>query len=93
MKKNVKSSGNIFSDLGFNKAEAENLKIRSELMIRIEKYIEDNDLTQVEAANNLGIDQPRLSKLLKGRIDLFTIDRLIEMLTNVEISVKLKIAA
>jgi predicted XRE-type DNA-binding protein len=93
MKKNVKSSGNIFSDIGFNKAEAENLKIRSELMIRIEKYIKDSDLTQVEAANNLGIDQPRLSKLLKGRIDLFTIDRLIEMLTNVEISVKLKIAA
>ena len=64
-------------------------------MIQIEKYIKNNELTQTEAADQLGIDQPRLSKLLNGHIDLFTIDRLIEMLSNINISVSvtLKMAA
>ena len=93
MENRVKSSGNVFSDMGFEKAESKNLKLRSQLMIQIEKYINEHDLTQAKAAEILGIDQPRLSKLLKGRIDLFTIDRLIEILSNINIRVTLKIAA
>ena len=93
MAKRVKSSGNVFSDMGFTKPAARNLKIRSALMIQIEKYIKNHQLTQTQAATRLGIDQPRLNKLLKGRIDLFTIDRLITMLANIDIDVKLEIAA
>lgn len=92
-KQSTKSSRNVFEDLGFSHAEAEYLKIRSELMIAIEKYIQDHQLTQIEAAKLLGINQPRLSKLLNGHIELFTIDKLIDMLANVDVKVKLKIAA
>ena len=93
MAKRIKSSGNVFSDMGFTKPAAENLKIRSALMMQVEKYIKNHKLTQTQAAKQLGIDQPRLNKLLKGRIDLFTIDRLVEMLAKVSVNVKLEIAA
>jgi len=87
-----KSSGNVFSDMGFSNSEAENLKIRSQLMIQIGKYIKNHKLTQAKAAERLGIDQPRLNKLLKRRIELFTIDKLVSMLSKINIKVKLKIA-
>ena len=93
MDSSIKSSGNVFSDMGFQKFEAENLKMRSELMIQIEKYILKNKLTQIEAARILHIDQPRLSKLLSGRVDLFTVDKLIQILSYTNINVQLKIAA
>ena len=88
-----KSSGNVFKDLGFSGAEAENLKIRSELMIQIIKYVKNHKLTQIKAAERLGIDQPRINKLLNGHVELFTIDKLVTMLVNINIKVKLKIAA
>lgn len=91
--RNKPVSKNVFADMGFPQPEAENLKLRSELMIKIERYIQDHELTQAQAAELFGIDQPRLSKLLKGRIDLFTIDKLISMLSNVDIKVTLKFAA
>lgn len=87
------SKDNIFEDLGFNKSEAENLKIRAELMIIIKRYIEKNKLTQKEAAKRMRVDQPRINKLLKGQIELFTIDSLIQMLAAVGIIMKLKKAA
>lgn len=86
---NKPASKNIFADMGIPKSKAEPLKLRSDLMIKIERYIQDNKLTQAQAAELFGIDQPRLSKLLKGRIDLFTIDKLISMLSNVDIKVTL----
>jgi predicted XRE-type DNA-binding protein len=45
-----RSSGNVFRDLGFSTAEVENLRIRSELMARLARVIDDRDLTQAEAA-------------------------------------------
>jgi predicted XRE-type DNA-binding protein len=93
MDKRTKSSGNVFSDIGFQTFEAENLKMRSELMIQIEIYILKNQLTQIEAARVLHLDQPRLSKLLNGRVDLFTVDKLIQILSYVNVNVQLKIAA
>jgi predicted XRE-type DNA-binding protein len=64
----------VFRDLGFDKDEAENLKLRAELMMRIEDFYRKSGLTQIEAARALGLTQPRLSALLKGRIGLFSID-------------------
>ncbi len=81
------SCGNVFKDMGFSEREADNLKIRAELMIEIEKYIKENKLTQSEAAKHFKVDQPRLNKLLKGHIELFTIDKLVSLLSNVNIKV------
>ena len=84
---------NIFEDLGFDKAEAENLKIRAELMMQVKRYIKKNNLTQKEAALRFGVDQPRISKLMAGKIELFTIDLLIQMLAKVDIKMILREAA
>lgn len=93
MKKKKVAQSNVFSDLGFDKPESENLRIRAELMMQVKQFIEANQLTQKEAASLLDVDQPRISKLLSGRIDLFTIDLLIQMLAKVGIKMVLKKAA
>lgn len=74
------STGNVFSDLGFGEDEAENLKIRADLMIELTKLIEAQELTQAAAAELLGVTQPRVSDLVRGKIDRFSVDSLIEML-------------
>ena len=85
------ADGNIFADLGSPPAEAANLLARSQLMIRLEQLIKKRKLTQLQAARLLGVSQPRVSDLVRGRIDRFSVDTLIEMLAraglNVEISV------
>ena len=75
-----RSSGNVFTDLGFEPEEALNLRIRSDLMIEISKLIDDRDLTQSAAAKILKVTQPRVSDLVRGKIDRFSVDSLIEML-------------
>ena len=82
-----RSSGNVFRDLGFSDGEAENLRIRSELMTRLRKLIEDDDLTQAQAARLLGVTQPRVSDLVRGRIELFSIDTLVNMLAKAGVRV------
>jgi predicted XRE-type DNA-binding protein len=77
--KRTRGSGNVFLDLGFDKAEAENLKLRSELMKRIEDFYRQSGMTQAAAARALGITQPRLDALLKGRIGLFSLDALLAL--------------
>ena len=71
------SSGNVFTDLGFNEEEAEHLRIRSTLMIEVRKLIEERKLTQAGAAKLMGVTQPRISDLVRGKIDLFSIDALV----------------
>ena len=75
-----KSSGDVFKDIGFNKREAFNLNLRAQLMIEIEKLMKRKKLTQKEAAKLFGVTQPRISDLSRGKIDLFTIDMLVNML-------------
>ncbi len=77
-----RSTGNVFRDLGFAAEDAENLRIRSELMIRLARLIEKRDLTQAEAASMFGVSQPRVSDLVRGKIDLFSIDMLVNMLAK-----------
>ena len=72
--KYVRGSGNIFVDLGFAKAEAENLKMRADLMIRIVQFYEKSGMTQAAAAKALGLTQPRLNALLRGKIGQFSLD-------------------
>jgi predicted XRE-type DNA-binding protein len=75
-----RSSGNVFRDLGFTDIEAENLRIRADLMISLSKLIDDRRLTQAQAAKLLGVTQPRISALVRGKIQLFSVDSLMEML-------------
>jgi predicted XRE-type DNA-binding protein len=72
--------GNVFADLGFAPEEAENLRVRSDLMSALRRAIED--MTQVDAAALLGVSQPRISELRRGQIDKFTIDTLVNMLAR-----------
>ncbi len=76
------SSGNVFADLGFDRAEAENLLVRSKLMAAIKSYIESEQITQAEAARRLGVVQPRISEIYQGKIELFSVDKLINMLAR-----------
>lgn len=89
--KRTRGSGNVFKDLGFSREEAENLKLRSELMMRIEGFYRKSGLTQSEAAKRLGVTQPRLNLLLKGRIDLFSLDALVLIATRAGMSVRLAV--
>jgi len=77
-----RSSGNVFRDLGFSRVEAENLRIRSELMAHVATLIEREGLTQTAAARLLRVSQPRVSDLVRGRIELFSIDMLVNMLAR-----------
>ena len=82
-------SGNVFVDLGFGKAEAKNLKLRSGLMMRIGDYCKASGRTQAEVAKALGLTQPRLNALLKGRIDQFSLDALVNVASRAGMSVRL----
>ena len=86
------SSGNVFRDLGFSREEAEHLLIRSDLMIAVQKALERRRVKQAEAAKILGVTQPRVSDLLRGRIDLFSTDALIDMLARLGIRVRLVVS-
>ena len=71
--------------------EAENLKLRADLMIRIEKYVKQSGMTQADAARELGVTQPRLNQLLKGKIQLFSLDALVNMLAQAGMRVNMTV--
>lgn len=87
------SSGNVFTDLGFEPEQALNLKVRADLMIEISKMIDEQGLTQTAAAKLLKVTQPRISDLVRGKIDRFSVDSLIEMLGHAGASVSFKVMA
>lgn len=74
-------------------AEAENMKLRARLMTAVRDYIAREGLSQAQAAKLFGVTQPRISDLVRGKIDLFSIDMLINMLATAGVRVDLKIAA
>ncbi len=84
------ADGNLFADLGLK--DAENLKLRAELMAEIRRYIEAHELTQAEAAKQMGTTQPRLNDIVRGRIEKCTIDRLVNMLAAVGHQVSIRIS-
>ena len=88
----TRSSGNVFRDLGFPVEEAEHLKLRSHLMAQLRKLIETRGLTQAQAAALFGVTQPRISDLVRSKIDLFSIDTLVDMLAHAGVRVKLGFA-
>ncbi len=89
--KMTKGSNNIFADLGFDEEEAQNLLLRSQIMIAITKWFEHSNLTQAAAAKILSISQPRMNQLLKGKINEFSLDTLVNMATRAGMRVGLSI--
>jgi predicted XRE-type DNA-binding protein len=85
----TRSSGNVFRDLGFAPEDAEHLRVRADLMIKIEKVLKSRGLKQTEAAKLMGVTQPRVSDLLRGRLELFSSDALIDMLARLGVRVRL----
>ncbi len=86
--KGTPSTGNVFRDLGFSAEEAEHLLVRADLLIQLQKVLASRGLTQAKAAKILRVTQPRVSDLLRGRIDLFSTDSLIDMLARLGVHVR-----
>jgi predicted XRE-type DNA-binding protein len=74
----TRSSGNVFADLGL--PDADHLLAKADLAIEISSIIEDRGLTQAEAAEIMGVDQPKVSALVRGRLDGFSMERLYRFL-------------
>jgi len=87
----TRGSGNIFLDLGFSEEEAAELLAKSNLIVAIEETIEKRKLTQKKAADICHTDQPTLSKVLRGRMESVTIDRLASWLTLLGRSVEIRV--
>lgn len=66
------------------------MKARSAVMLAVRKIVDGWDITQVEAAKRLGITQPRLNDLLRGRIDRFSLDALVDLASRAGLSVHVK---
>lgn len=86
-----KGSGNVFLDIGFPPEEAQSLLLRADLMSEVERYVRKCRLTQKEVAKRLGVTQPRLNLLLKRKIELFSLDALVNMVTRAGMRVKLTV--
>lgn len=95
MVKIIEGSGNVFQDLGFK--DADEMLVKAELTLQISEIIGERGLTQAAAAKLLGLKQPGVSNLLRGKLSKFSTGRLMDFLTllgrDVEIVVKERKAA
>ena len=86
---------NVWDAIESDPVEAENLKLRSSLMLALKRHIKSEGLTQAKAARILGITQPRISNLIHGKIDLFGLDLLVKMaaIAGLRVTMRIKKAA
>ena len=87
--KRTRSSGNVFADLGFGPEEADNLLLRAQLMSQVRDIA--RGATQREAAALFKVSQPRLNDVLRGKIDKFSLDALVNMLGHAGMRVELRV--
>jgi predicted XRE-type DNA-binding protein len=87
------SSGNVFIDLGYSPDEAAILQMRADLMADLRKFIKAKKLTQAAAAKIFGVSQSRVSDLITGKWEKFSLEMLITLVTKAGMNVRLKIAA
>lgn len=92
-KKITESTGNIFLDLGFPPHEAKVMLLRAQLAEALRQWIEREQLTQALAAKRLGIAQPRVSEIARGKVELLSLDFLVGLCAKAGIPVGLKLAA
>lgn len=86
-----RSTGNVFRDVGFHAEQAESLRLRAALMVEIKRLMQARRLTQTAAARLFGVTQPRMSDLVRGKIELFSLDTLVDMLARVGMRVQLRV--
>ena len=86
-----KSGANVFADLGFAPAEAENLRIRAAMMRALIGFIRTSNLTHARAAKLLRVSSTRISDLMSGKIYLFSIDNLVDLLAAAGLRVDLRV--
>ncbi|MGQ0756756.1 helix-turn-helix domain-containing protein (plasmid) [Acinetobacter baumannii] len=91
MKNENKSFASVWDAIEDTPAEAENMKLRSALMMALDKKIRENGWTQEEAARRLGVTQPRVSDLMRGKINVFAIDTLVNMLVAAGMHVEMRV--
>ena len=89
----VNSSGNVFIDLGYSPDEAAILQMRADLMADLRKFIKAKKLTQAKAAETLGISQSRVSDLIRGKWERFSLEMLITLATRAGMHITLRRAA
>ena len=89
----VNSSGNVFIDLGYSPEEAAILQMRADLMADLRRFIKAKKLTQAKAAEILGVSQSRVSDLIRGKWEKFSLEMVITLATRVGMHVTLKKAA
>jgi predicted XRE-type DNA-binding protein len=89
----INSSGNVFIDLGYPPDEAAILQMRADLMADLRKFIKTKRLTQAKAAKILGVSQSRVSDLMRGKWEKFSLEMLITLATKAGMHVTLKRAA
>ena len=87
----IESSDNIFADLDFDPAEAAILQMRAKLMNDLRLYIKASGMTQVEVAKQLGITQSRVSDLVRGKWEKFSLEMLITLEARAGREVKLEL--
>lgn len=83
---------NVWDAIEDDSIQAANLKLRSQLMMEVTEYVRQSGLTQTDAAAALGISQPHLNDVLKGKIEKCTVDRLVNMLAAIGYRVDLRIS-
>ena len=84
---------NVWDVLEDTPAAAANMTMRSDLLIALRNTVESWNMTQAEAAKRLGVTQPRLSDLLRGRIANFSLDALINLARQADLNVRLEIGS
>ncbi|MCC8994900.1 MAG: helix-turn-helix domain-containing protein [Candidatus Contendobacter sp.] len=89
----IASCGNVFLDLGFSPEEATILAMRSDLVCQLARWLQESGLTVPQAAERLGVSPVRVTDLVRGRWDQFSLDRLVQLAVRTGQRVELKIAA
>ncbi len=87
----VKSSGNVVVDLGFDPAQAEVLKVKTQLKIELEKEVKRRKLTQTAAAKLAGVDRPMFNKVMTGKLSGVSIDKMIQIHSRLGKSVDVRV--
>ena len=82
---------NVWDAIEDTSADAVNMELRSELMMALGEHISAHNWSQMQAARNLGVTQPRISDLLRGKIGLFSLDTLVNMLHAAGLRVKVQV--
>ena len=82
---------NVWDAIEDDPVERQSMKLRSSLMIAVRQHIKESGMSQSQAAKKFGVTQPRISDLMRGRIDLFAIDSLVNMLATAGLQVEMNV--